>query len=77
MFRTSVHCLIYFSTCHGLKTWLELSRVKLCRGDLKENKNYLELAGGSSYGGFEYRKWSKAGGGGWGGGGGVVEVFKR
>ena len=52
MFRTSVHCL-YFPTCHGLKTWLELSRVKLCRDDHKENKNYFELAGGSSYRGFE------------------------
>ena len=26
-------------------TWFELSRVKLYRNDLKENKNYLELAG--------------------------------
>ena len=53
MFRTSVHCLIYFSTCHGLKTWLELPRLKLCRDDPKENKNYVESAGGSSYRGFE------------------------
>ena len=61
MFRTSVHCLIYFSTCHGLKTWLELSRVKLCRSDLKENKNYLELAGGRAFIKFQ---GSKEGGGG-------------
>ena len=31
------------------KTLFELSRVKLCRNDLRENKNYFELAGGSSY----------------------------
>ena len=64
MFRTSVHCLIYFSTCHGLKTWLELSRVKLCRSDLKENKNYLELTGGRAFIRFQ---GSKEGG----------EAFKR
>ena len=28
-----------------LKTWFELSRVKLYRNDLRE-KNYFELAGG-------------------------------
>ena len=38
MFRTSVH-YFYFPTCDGLKTRLELSRVKLCRDDPKENKN--------------------------------------
>ena len=38
MFRTSVH-YFYFPTCDGLKTRLELSRVKLCREDPKENKN--------------------------------------
>ena len=32
-----------------LKTWFELSRVKLYRNDLRGNKNYFELAGGSSY----------------------------
>ena len=31
----------------------ELSRVKLYRNELKGNKNYFELAGGSSYRGFE------------------------
>ena len=32
---------------------VELSRVKLYRNDLKGNKNYCELAGGSSYRGYE------------------------
>ena len=31
------------------KTWFELSRVNLYRNDLRGNKNYFELAGGSSY----------------------------
>ena len=39
----------FFSKFHALKTWFEFSRVKLYRTDLKENKNYFELAGGSSY----------------------------
>ena len=52
MSRTSVHRVL-FPTCHALKTWFELSRVKLYRNDLKGSKNYFELAGGSSYGGFE------------------------
>ena len=52
MSRTSVHGVL-FPTCHALKTWLELSRVKLYRNDLKGSKNYFELGGGSSYGGFE------------------------
>ena len=51
MFRTSVHG--FFPTCHALITWFELSRVKLYRNELKGNKNYFELAGGSSYRGFE------------------------
>ena len=38
-----------FSTCQGLKEWFELSRVNLYGNDLKGNKNYFELAGGSSY----------------------------
>ena len=42
MFRTVVH---FFPTCQELKEWFELSRVKLYRNDLKENKNYFELAG--------------------------------
>ena len=39
----------FFSKFHALKTWFEFSRVKLYRTDLKEDKNYFELAGGSSY----------------------------
>ena len=38
-----------FSSCYTLKTWFGLSRVKLCRNDLKGNKNYFEFTGGSSY----------------------------
>ena len=41
--------IAFFSKFHALKTWFEFSRVKLYRTDLKENKNYFELAGGSSY----------------------------
>ena len=39
----------FFSKFHALKTQFEFSRVKLYRTDLKEDKNYFELAGGSSY----------------------------
>ena len=42
-----------FPDFQGLKTWFELLRVKLYRNDLRENKNYFELVGGSSYRGFE------------------------
>ena len=41
--------MFFFPTCYALKTWFGLSRVKLCRNDLKGNKNYFEFAGGSSY----------------------------
>ena len=34
--------LTEFSKFHALKTWFELSRVKLYRNDLKGNKNYFE-----------------------------------
>ena len=47
MFQTSVHCF-FFSTCHALKTWFELSRVESYRNDLTGSKNYFELAGGLS-----------------------------
>ena len=47
MFRTSEHG--FFPTCHAFITWFELSRVKLYRNELRENKNCFELAGGSSY----------------------------
>ena len=46
MFWTTVHS--FLSTCHALKTWFELTRVKLHTNDLGI-KNYFELAGGSSY----------------------------
>ena len=42
----------FFPTFHALITWLESSRVKLCRNDLK-GKNYFESAGGSNYREFE------------------------
>jgi len=45
---TSVHG-VFFLSCHTLITWFELSRVTLYRNDLKGNKNYVELAEGSSY----------------------------
>ena len=50
-FKFSDFSTLFFfsSTCHALKTWFELSRVKLYRNDLKSNKSYLELAGRSSY----------------------------
>ena len=45
--------LYFLMTCNALKIWFELSRVKLYRKDLKGNINYSELAGSSSYRGFE------------------------
>ena len=48
-------CSTLFSTCQALKAWFELSRANLYRDDLKENKNYFELGGASSYPGFEVR----------------------
>ena len=50
-FPTPVHC--FFLDFLRLKTWFELSMVKLYRNDLRGNKNYFELAGDSSYKGFE------------------------
>ena len=55
-FRTRFFRLVFFRL-FALKTWSE-SRVKLYRNDLKENKNYFELAGGSSYGGSSYRGYN-------------------
>ena len=49
----------FFSTCHALITWFELSRVKLYRNELKENKSYFKLAGASSYRGKNYIKYKK------------------
>ena len=45
--------IAFFSICHALETWCELSRVTLYRNDRKGNKKYLELAGGWSYQGFK------------------------
>ena len=45
VFRTSVPCFFFFFWFHRLKTWFEISRVKLYGNDLKGNKNYFELAG--------------------------------
>ena len=39
----------FFRLITLLKTMFELSRIKLHRNDLKGNKNYFELAEGSSY----------------------------
>ena len=52
-FWTVVHLVHFFSTCQARKAWFELSRVNSYRNDLKGNKHYFELAGGSSYRGFE------------------------
>ena len=51
MCRTSVRG--FFPSCHVLITWFKLLRVKLYRNELMGNKNYFELAGGSSYRRFE------------------------
>ena len=37
------------STCHMLKKWFSLSRVKWYRNDLRGNKHYFAVTGGSSY----------------------------
>ena len=39
---------LFFADFSALKTCFEVSRVKLSRNDLRGNKNYFELAGGSS-----------------------------
>ena len=43
---------LFFSLSRG-KSWFQLTRVKLRRNNLKGNKNYFGLAGGSSYRGLE------------------------
>ena len=48
--------MLFFDLARANKTWFELSRVKLYRNDLKGNKKYFELAGGSNYPGFELSK---------------------
>ena len=45
-----------FSRLLRAQTWFELSRVMLYRNVLRGNKNYFELAGGSSYRGQNYSK---------------------
>ena len=46
--------LFFLTFKDSIKTWFELSRVKLYNiNDLRGNKNHFELAGGSSYRGFE------------------------
>ena len=49
--KFGIHCFgrQYTATFYRLKTWFELSRVKLYINDLRGNKNYFELAGSSSY----------------------------
>ena len=39
----------FFSTNHSPKTWLEISKVKLYRNDLRGNRNYFQLTEDSSY----------------------------
>ena len=49
LFWTAAHWFFFFflTTCHALKTWFKLSRVKsVYRNDLKGNKNYFEFVGG-------------------------------
>ena len=53
IFSESIQYTFFLLTCHTLKTWIELSRVKLYGNDLKGNKNYFQLTGGSSYRGFK------------------------
>ena len=58
LFWNKIQCFVlqytvFFPARQALITWLELSRVKLYRNDLKGNKNYFEFAEGSSYRGFE------------------------
>ena len=50
--------IVFFpQTFQELKSWFELSRVKLYRNDQRGNKNYFESAGGSSYRGQNYSKF--------------------
>ena len=46
MCRTAAHAFLLFrSTCHAVKTWFELSRVKLYRNDLIESEGKQKLLG--------------------------------
>ena len=55
-----INIVSHIFMCHilvtMLKTWSELSRVKLYRNYLKGNKDYFELAEGLSYLGFDLTK---------------------
>ena len=55
--RATIHSVFFKFSC--AKTWFELLRIKLYRNNLRGNKNYVELAGGSSYWGQNYSKWKK------------------
>ena len=48
-FNVSDLSTMFVFSSYVLKTLFGLSRVKLCRNDLKGKKNYFEFAGGSSY----------------------------
>ena len=52
MFRTSVHGFLP-DLSRAYIDGSSISRVKLYRNELRGNKNYFEIAGGSSYRGFE------------------------
>ena len=51
MFRTPVDC--FFPDFLRAQNMVRVIEVKLYRNDLRGNKNYFELAGSSSYRGFE------------------------
>ena len=54
IFNVSDFSTWFFSRLtRAFNIWLELSREKLYRNELKGNKNYFELARGSSYRGFK------------------------
>ena len=55
MFQTAVHCFVVVVVVvffMHFERGLELLKVKLYRNELKGNKNYRKLAGGSSYQGY-------------------------
>ena len=58
-FNVSGCSTLFLSACRALKAWFESSRINLYGSDLKGNKNYFELAGGSSYRGYNNRKCMK------------------
>ena len=58
-FNVSGCSTLFLSACRALKAWFESSRINLYGSDLKGNKNYFELAGGSSYRGYNNSKYMK------------------